>query len=357
MTNTATARVYDFETQEMKESRMLKDHIYGFLNTMERRSENTRNVYERYIRQFFRMMRDKEEGKEIETLTFADFDFDKRFVRKYLEMIESEKDVKNSTVLNMLAPMKSLLDDMKGIKDFKEIINTYAFKKLNIKKDTVKIGVLHMFELLRMMEALTTKSNGFVKATMLYFAAVTSFRFDSIIKLTLNDFVKINENVYQVTVIGRNAKNGEDDKKSIYADLYERLVKCKEIMNPHGDEIFKLSNSYANRMIHQLVDELGLDPQDSRSLSFHSLKKCGMEEVYIQSQGDLKKIQQQGGHKHVQTSMQHYIDFQYDPLQSPSLLVGKQIDLEPIKAMSHDELISKIESMPRDLQLAILSYM
>lgn len=328
----------------------VNSHIVKFLDRLAIDSENTMTEYKRDIERFFRLML----GKETSELEVKDLDIKKIDIEGYQTFL-LEQGYKASSINRMLASVKSLYNSFEEngfkYKDSGGDINYIKAAPLSVDKlntnDSKSYGVIEHDEMKEMIRrAKYMLPNGEEKSLVLELASVTSFRLEAIVELKWSDF-RLEKDTWVVLTLD---DKGQINEKSIRTDLYERLVATKK-----DDKVFHMVSRTVERIIEALVKEMKIDPD--RNISFHSIKKYGIMEVWMATGGDMIKTAGQGNHKSFETTKKYYMMFSKNYSVMPSLLIGQEIDINPIKEMSKEGIIALIESCDREMQFALLNKM
>lgn len=320
----------------------VQSDIAIFLNKKEVNSPQTKRAYERDIEEFFVFSR----NKGVASLTNEDFSFSPQEVDAYIVHMNNRQ-MASSTMNRKMIAVRSLMRYLERIGKYD--INLSAFDTGSVKGAQKSYGVLTYEETEMMADRVLSHRNGEMKSALIRLAVVTSFRLDSLLRLTKSDFVHRN-GVWTVTTVG---KGGESDTKAIHDELYEQ-VRLVSMFKEKDEPIFKLSASSCLNMIKRLCEEMGLP--EERNITFHSLKKAGVTEVWVQTGFDALQTQKQGAHKNFDTTTR-YIANNQDYSTSQSLLIGKEIDLSGLNELSKEELLEFIGGMNRSVKMQVKNEM
>ncbi|TCI26651.1 hypothetical protein EVJ32_04570 [Exiguobacterium sp. SH5S4] len=316
----------------------IQSNIRLFLDKKGLNSDQTRRAYERDIEEFFIFSK----NKAVSGLLESDVSFSPQDVDKYLVHL-SEKGTASSTINRKVVSVRSLMRYLDRLDGYD--INLSAFDTGSVKGAQNSYGVLTYEETEMMASRVLSHRNGQMKAALIRLAVVTSFRLDSLLRLTKTDFMN-QRGVWTVTTVG---KGGERDTKAIRDELYEE-IRMIMMFKEDDEPIFKLSPGTALNMVKGLSEEMGVPKE--RNITFHSLKKAGVTEVWVQTGYDAMKTKKQGAHKNFSTT-ERYIENNEDFSQSQSLLIGKEIDLSMLDGLSKDELLEFINGMNRSVKMQI----
>lgn len=311
-----------------------------FLTRIGQNSENTKITYEKAIRDFFMVMR----NKELENLVEADLIFTKPQIETY--QVNLKQEFKGGTVNNRMSALKKAY---KKLEDYGFDVRASWFE-LERYDDHEKESYDPMTysEVEEAIDLVYWTRKGEEKSLFIEMAFVTAFRKESLKSITLNDFYQHNGD-WVVKTIGKG--NKRDDKK-VSEDLYERVLEfVKDENKSSNDRIFSLTNKTINGMMNLIRKEIDFG---ERRITFHSIKKSSVEETALQTNYDLKAMQAQGNHANISTTLNHYmskkkiddmtvIDMHYTP------------PVEKFEDMSKEELVKMLMDAPRDIQIKLLN--
>lgn len=316
----------------LKQPTTVYSHINTWLNSNATLSSNTTEGYERYIRMFFKTIRN---GKKIEDLQPADLKIDLPLMLEYQNLLVKSKKYKNSSINFMIDTIRSLYGYLKAIE---YDVNTYIFREVKyLSDDTFHIGSLNPDETLKLSEmALREKRNGLMKKAMILVAATTSIRKDAITHLKLSHIRKNNE-IEGMYIIEDDTlfDKGRMICKDLNGDIYDLLVEV------HGskqecESIFDISPSGIDQLMDRLCDKAGIDPK--RRISFHSLKKTGVQWVY--DVYGLRAAQKQAGHASPETTSKSYLKEE----RNLAANMFNQVDENIFDELSRDEMLVLLRS-------------
>lgn len=313
--------------------------IGTFLDRVEQNSVNTRGTYERAIRQFFLKMR----GKTLEKLVESDLIFTKAQIEKY--QVNLRKSNKTGTVNTKISALKRCYEKLQdyGFKVDSSWFNVDRYKE----HDKESYDTLSHEEVCDVIALVSKTRKGFEKALLVRLAYATAFRKESLLDLKWTDITK-RESVWFIKTLG---KGNEWDNKKISNELYEELMKQKELVN--GEKIFKLTKKTVNKMMNFIRENMDFG---DRRIVFHSLKKASINEVNILTNGDVKAMQAQANHASALTTLNDYVASK----KLDDLIIvdtNKNIPLDKFNEMSKDELVALIMSVDRNTQIKLLQKM
>lgn len=312
----------------------ISDDIKTFIRSQE--SINTQKSYERSLRYFFKYTR----NKDIEDLTIKDLIFRNVDILKYKNHL-TEKYDSASSVNTYLSSLFSLYKQLE--KDYKEI----EYKTIRVdllKNDAEPHGKITKEEAeLMCLHAKDEEWCGYEKYCLVKLAYLTQIRKSALLKIKFSDITVHPEDnkFYKIHGIDKGKKRFE---KPISKDFYEELLAIKNTDNykEHNDGyLFHLGNTTIWDMINRIKDKMGISPE--RNVTFHSLRSVGA--IYaVRVLGDIKRAQKELGHSNISLTMSRYVDDDKDFLNSPSLLMEKEINNDIFKELSRKELLELVLS-------------
>lgn len=311
-----------------------------FLTRVGQNSKNTRNTYERAIRDFFMDMR----GKKIENLVERDLIFTKNQVESY--QVKLKEKFKGTTVNTKMSALKKTY--MKFEDYGFDVRATWFDVDRYSEHEKVSYDSMTFDEVMKAIELIKETRKGEEKALFIEMAFVTAFRKESLKTISMNSIYKHNDGEYVVEVID---KGNRKSKNKISKDLYERLYSFAKSEEKGLDEsIFVLTNKTIRGMMDYIRENIDFG---KRRIVFHSLKKASIEEVALQTGYDLKAMQAQGHHASVQTTLDHYMSKKtVDDMQAVDMY--NEAPVEEFESMSKEELVEMLNNAPRDIQIKLL---
>lgn len=310
--------------------------IKTFLDRAEQNSLNTRVAYEHSIREFFLTMR----GKKLEDLIESDLYFTKPQIETY--QVDMRNKFKSTTVNNKISALKKCYTKLE---EYGFDVKTSWFTLERYKEyDKESYDPMTHEEIIKAINILSKTRKGFEKGLMIRVAYSTAFRKDSILNLKWTDIYN-NEGVWFIKTIGKGNKL---DNKKISNDLYEELMKQKELVG--GEYIFRLTNKTINKMLAYIRENIDFG---ERKITFHSLKKSSINEVALITNYDIKAMQQQGNHASVTTTLNDYMAKKtLDDLIVVD--INYKVPVEKFEELSKDELLDIIRNADRNIQIKLL---
>lgn len=311
-----------------------------FLTRVGQNSKNTRNTYERAIRDFFMDMR----GKKVENLVERDLIFTKNQVESY--QVRLKEKFKGTTVNTKMSALKKVY--MKFEDYGFDVRATWFDVDRYSEHEKESYDSMTFDEVMKAIELIKETRKGEEKALFIEMAFVTAFRKESLKTISMNSIYKHNDGEYVVEVID---KGNRKSKNKISKDLYERLYSFAKSEEKGLDEsIFVLTNKTIRGMMDHIRENIDFG---KRRIVFHSLKKASIEEVALQTGYDLKAMQAQGHHASVQTTLDHYMSKKtVDDMEAVDMY--SEAPVEEFESMSKEELVEMLNNAPRDIQIKLL---
>lgn len=332
----ATNNVVQFNSDKDK-------NVYGcintFLNRMGQNSKNTRDTYERAIRDFFRVMR----NKELENLVEEDLIFTKPQIETY--QVNLREKFKSTTVNNKISALKKCY---KKLEDYGfDVKESWFDLDRYDEHDKEKYDAMTHQEVLQAINLVSETRSGNQKALLIRLAYSTAFRRESLLELKWDAFIN-RDGTWFVKALG---KGNKWDYKKITTDLYEEIMKMKAETN--RDKIFTLTKKTVRKMMDYIRENMDFG---DRKIVFHSLKKSSIREVALITNYDLKAMQRQGNHSNVTTTLNDYMaETALDDLVVVD--TNYHVPVEKFDDMSKEQLLSLIKSMDRNTQIKLLQKM
>lgn len=316
--------------------------IENFINKKALNSINTAKAYESDIRQFFMTVKNKHIEKLLEEDLQTDIDEVEYYQTRLATDLNDGKPYGSSTIERKIGVLRSLYSKLEAKYDVKEA----WFKVDKIKGESKSWGVVSWDEVEKMIEFVRDTRKGNIKASLIETAVITSFRQNELLELEWSNLKQI-DGVWVLEVTYQVGKGRKSNMKPINDDLYERLISLKKDNN----KIFDISKKAVGNMMIKMREELGLDDD----ITFHSLKKCGINEVYELTNGDIMAVAEQGNHSNFDTAYKHYMNKKKNYSQMACLKIGQKVDLSPLEELSKEDLLELISNSSRSAQMEIIN--
>src|SRR5690606_165893 len=205
--------VVQFNTQDDKN---VWTCMNTFLNRIEQHSKNTRDTYERAIREFFKIMR----NKNLEEVVEEDLVFRKPQIETYQTNLRDN--YKASTVNNKLSAKKQCYSKLEDygfdVKPSWFVLDRYS------EHDKEGYDSLTHQEVIDVINLVSKTRKGFEKALLIRVAYATAFRKTAIQNLKWTDIIN-REGQWFLKALD---KGNKIDYKKISDDLYNELMKQKD---------------------------------------------------------------------------------------------------------------------------------
>lgn len=339
---------YDNNVSKLKKNAY--SYISCFLETKALNSTNTASSYEADIKQFFRAVR----YKALEMLTIEDLIITVDDVEAYQLQLAKNNDIAYndgkpyapSSIARKISSVKKLYSRLEA-KDLP--VKEAWFNVDKIKGESESYGVLSWEEVLDMIELVKDEKKGDIKASLMETAVITCFRQNSLLNLTWDNI----ENIDGVWVLCAEeeaiGKGKQISKKPITDELHDRLMGLKK---KHKDRrIFPLEKKTVVVMMQRLRGKLKLDDD----ITFHSLKKCGINEAYEISGGDIMAVAEQGDHKSFGTTMKHYMKKKKKFSEMVGLKIGQKVDISSLENLTQEQLMKLVQQSSRNVQIELMN--
>lgn len=307
-----------------------------FLNRIEQNSMNTRKTYERAIREFFKVMR----NKKVENLVESDLIFSKPQIETYQTNIKNK--YKASTVNNKISALKKCYIKLEDY-GFNVKPSWFDLDRYSEHDKTPSDALAHQ-EVIDVINLVSKTRKGFEKALLIRVAYSTAFRKTAISNLKWTDIIKREDQWFLKAL----DKGNKWDYKKISDDLYDELMKQKELVG--GEKIFELTNKTINKMMSHIRDNIDFG---ERNITFHSFKKSSIKEVALLTNWDIKAMQRQGNHADATTMLNFYME---EKALDDLVIVDTNyhVPLEKFDDLSKEELLNLIKNADRNVQVKLL---
>lgn len=315
----------------------IEDKINAFLDYYE--SENTRRNYTRYIKKMFMYIT----GKEIYDLTKEDIlSINIEQVKKYKAYLKNQ--IGSNTNNQELSACKALWDDFIENGDLK--FNPFIIRKIKIRKKQKHYGSLTEEELEQLYDYCLTLKKGMTKKLYFEFLATVTCRrsiaenikFEDI-KWTLNN----NDKKYYWVV---NAfDKTEEVNRAISEEFYNRLKENFKNYDQYDQKkgyIFNISGKTMETTLKNFCEYAGINKEE-RNIVQHSIKSTGLDRIQ-RVFGDINITARAGGHSSIQTTYDNYVGKNVDYSQQPSILLGKDYNIDMLSELTKEQLLDVINS-------------
>lgn len=307
----------------------------------------TQIAYESDVRLFFRIVKKKEKGMELEYLSMDDLQLTlddlEYFKQELCDMRngDGKYTYTNKSINRKLSAIKSFLRGMakkKLIKDISFITLVNSEKE----KDN-HYGALSVSECLEMAEWAWEHERelGSVKRLMILFSLDSCIRKSAQLRLTWNDFVEQEDGV----MVKGIDKGNNEFRQLISKDFYNELLKIKD---ENSNKVFNISSDAINGMMNRYRKFFNIPKE--RRIVWHSIRKSGVTFRYRVT-SDIFEAKRAAGHKNITTTQIYVQEEDYGALGAVSS-AGK-LDADLYKKVDHETLIKAIEMLKKDNKLIL----
>ena len=303
--------------------------IVSFLEKKEMKSKNTKDAYERDIRQFFKYMR----GKDIEELLEEDLKFKNADMVHYQSYLYKTLKYSNTTInrkINTILALYSYLESQ----EFD--VKPEVLKVEELAEDSKPIGSLELDEVYLMLSILGDSRREKEMKAFILISLQTSLRKDAVLNLNVSQIMKTKENEVMIMAYDK----GKQHFKEIDQETYDLLMELKL----EDGKFFTIPKRTLDYNFKSLCKKIGIDPL--RRVSIHSLKKAGVDYVK-EATGDLQAAQEQAGHSSPTTTAKYYV-------KRPKNLLPKLLQVREYKnifrELTHEECIQLLESFTNGIE-------
>jgi integrase len=292
------------------------------------RSEKTSRDYDMRVREFFRLVLDK----DIEHVTYEEIRSIKKadVKNEYVAMLVAKGNVGN-TIQTKLNSVRSFYNELQS-NDFK--VNPMIFK-MKIDIDVNHHNALTADELQQLFEFLKgEKYLGVEKYLLAKTLFTTANRRTATLNMTWNDNFIIRKDIdtnTDINIIRVRDKGGKWIEKPISDEYYEELQQ----LNKGQRRVFELSDRTMERALERFSKVLG------KKITFHSLKSTSITLAYKMCR-DIELVRQLGGHSSISTT-QIYIREEENLVNQLSYNMSREIDNNLLESVSHEELMHFLE--------------
>lgn len=313
----------------------------------------TQQAYETDIRLFFRIIKGKQKGSELEYLSLDDLQITlddlEEFKRILLDMRNNDGKYTytNKTFNRKLSAVKSFLKSMAKKKiDGEPLIKDISFITLvtsEKEKDNhyAAFDVGEVFELAEWCWK-NERELGDVKRLAVLFSLDTCIRKSAQLRLKWSDF-KVREDGVEVRGID---KGNKEFRSIISKDFYDELLTIKK---EDSEKVFNLSSDAIDSMLSRYRKAFNV-PEDRR-LVWHSIRKTGVTFRFRVTGGDIMEAKRAANHKSITTTQIYLQEEDYGQIGAVSS-AGK-LNESLYKEVEREILIKAIELCKKDIKLII----
>jgi len=299
-----------------------------FIRSKKRNSEKTAVEYDRRIREFF----DYQFGKPIEEITAKDVKKIKAVnVESYVSSLLARGN-SASTVTTKLRSIKSFFNELNrnGVKVNSDVLSVKLTKQKNHHDSLYNMAeVESMYEFVKARPTHAIEQYLYVKTLF-----VTANRMTATLNMKWSNIKRKYDYatgvpVWVVTVID---KGNIEIEKPISNEFYEELISLRESDN-EDEKVFKnITVDIVRGTLEAYSKTL-----DGRRITVHSIKASALTIAYKMCK-DINKVKQLGSHSSI-TTTEIYVKEEESYTEQLSYLLGKEINFERIRELSHEELL------------------
>jgi integrase len=312
----------------------------------------TQQAYEADIRLFFRIIKGKEKGSELEYLSLDDLqltleDFEE-FKRILLDMRneDGKYTYTNKTFNRKLSAIKSFVRSMARKKiDGEPIIKDISFITL-VTSEKEKDNHYAAFEVSEVFEMAEwawehEKELKLEKYYLILFALDTCIRKSAQLRLKWTDFIEKEDGV----IVQGIDKGNNDFRQLISKEFYNNLLVIKNEKSPY---VFNISTDAIDGMMRRYREFFNV-PKD-RKLVWHSIRKTGVT-FRFRVTNDILEAKRAANHKSITTTQIYLMEEDYGQIGAVSS-AGK-LNENLYKEVNRETLIKAIELCKKDMQLIL----
>jgi integrase len=312
------------------------DQIQRFLAKKERRSKETRIAYERDIRKFFKIVREK----ELEYLTKEDFNLNSDILEDYQTHLLETLSAK--TVNRNISAIKELIKYLKGKGHLEFSIDYLNLITSEPEKDN-RYGVLSVDEVLQMTDLIMTMPrvrDREIKKYLFLFSLDTCARLSECLNLEWDDFRERETDV----IVNITAKGNKEFRPVISKEFYNELLSIKGDTN----KVFPVSTNAVSDIMIKLREVMNIS--EKRNVVFHSVRKSGVSFNYRIS-SDILQAKKAANHSNINTTLLYIQEEDYGVTGAVSKSKGVTEDL--YRNVSHEELLNAIDKLTKSQKLML----
>lgn len=325
-----------------------------YMEDVKDNSMNTYKNYMAYFKDFFMFAF----GKEIDQVTWDDVvKLEYSDIKLYRNYLLKTKKNSNNTANQKIQALRAL------------------WKELKLYDDRIKVEIMDLEPLkvrdVEGSEALTeqeaelllefAKQQDFKPMVQYMFfkiAILTALRKDSLLKLKWSNIRRktdreTGKEFYCINVYDKTNKR----IIPLRDDVYEELKMLKDPayltgMKIDDDRVFKISEEKLVETLKKFCEKYGIQ----RKITLHSLRKTSADIAYQIADGDIKRVQEQTGHKSVQVLVDRYQGTRNSLSSYPGLMMfDDSLDVKELEKYSKEEIIEAIEKCGKGVLREILS--
>lgn len=332
------ARVNENVVKINNESTNIYDQITMFLKNKGRNSESTRKAYEKDIRRFFRIVK----NKEIEHLTIEDIQITLDDFEEFIDVMYESDKYNNKTINRNNIAVKVLLKYLYSKHLVEDISYIIANQVQKLPETKNKYDAYTLEEVFQFAELVKNDEKGLIKYYLILFSLDTCIRKSAILNLKWKD-LKVKEDSVLIAAVD---KGNKDYRQKISKEFYKELLTIKEVSN--SEYVFDVSKPAIQRMIEKFNKTID---KGNRFLVWHSVRKTGVSFSYKRSGCDILHAQKIANHSSPTVTQDYIADEDYGFTGAVSS--KNEVDVNIIHALTHEEMIQLFDSCDQQTKLLL----
>lgn len=334
------------------------EHIQGYFKELNRNNRDyeeyyqdqtstTQQAYESDVRLYFRIVKGKNKGGELEYLSYDDLQMTLEDLEDFKQQLcdmrndDGKYTYTNKTVNRKLSAIKSFARYMGKKKLIKDI--SFISLVTSEKEKDNHYGALDINEVFEMAEWARNNERelGEVKRLAILFSLDSCIRKSAMLRLKWSDF-KVREDGVEVRGID---KGNKEFRSLISKDFYNELLTIKSDKN---DNVFNISVDAINSLMTRYRRDFNI-PED-RMIVWHSIRKSGVTFRYRLT-NDLLEAKRAANHSSITTTQIYLQEEDYGQIGAVSS-AGK-LNENLYKEVDHETLLKAIAMCKKDMQLIL----
>lgn len=320
-------------------STQVYNQIVKFLKQKEKKSKkyestSTSEAYGRDIKDFFKLMR----NKEIEFLSKEDMKIELEDIEDFVIKLKDSGKYSNSTINRKIVAIRKLLSylNSKKINEEKIVKDISYFSQIQREMDdTESYGILSVEESYRFAQlAKEERVKGEIKSLFFLFALDTALRKDEILSLKWSN---IREEEGRIRIIGVG-KGNKEFRKEISNEFYERLLTLKK----DKERVFDISVNSIDDSFRRIREKMELPKE--RKIVFHSIRKSGVTFVHRITKDPFATMKY-ANHKSFNTTQIYLEEDDYGAIGAVSS--KDSLNMNKFKEVDHETLLKALETMDK----------
>lgn len=334
----------------------LQNVVYTYINFKGMYSKKTKVEYEADIRQFFRILKNKEIGYEIESLNESDLHIDIMDIMEYVLTLQKDYELANSSINRKITSIRGLYKKLEASYS-NSMIRASAFNIGTLKHEADSYDSISLEEADKMTELALSYSKPKARITkyeeqywFLKLASRTSYRLQALLSLTWDD-VKNAKKIDDLYILSVVDKGNKIDHKPLVDNVYHDLLELKnvEYYKRYSDnKVFHFRPNDIGDMIKELCEKMEFP--ESRKVVFHSFRKCGGNYV-MKLTGNVYLAKEQLNHDSVVTYEKSYHKENKNFDFMAGALMDRKTDPNLVPNLSEEQMRNIIANAPKEFQI------